>query len=88
VRCKILVLTSHGAVTGTALELNAHPQRLDLNDVYCRMAKEHGVRLALGTDAHHTDDLALMQFGVSVARRAWLEPKDVLNTKTKRRGRS
>jgi len=71
------------AATGTALEINAHPQRLDLNDTHCRTAKEHGVKLAIGTDAHNADDLDMMRFGVSVARRGWLEPKDVLNTKTK-----
>ncbi|MFH1730112.1 MAG: DNA polymerase/3'-5' exonuclease PolX [Planctomycetota bacterium] len=68
------------AATGIALEINAHPQRLDLNDVYCRMAKERGVKLAIGTDAHNAADLDMMQFGVSVARRGWLSPKDVLNT--------
>jgi len=69
------------AKTKTALEINAHPERLDLSDVYCRMAKEHGVKLAIGTDAHHPDDLDLMELGVAVARRGWLEKRDVLNTK-------
>jgi len=68
------------AETGTALEINANPERLDLSDVYCRMAKEHGVKLAIGTDAHNLDDLELMQLGVFVARRGWLEAKTVLNT--------
>jgi DNA polymerase (family 10) len=65
---------------GTALEINAHPQRLDLTDVYCRMAKEQGVKLAIGADAHCADDLGLMDLGVAVARRGWLEKGDVLNT--------
>jgi len=69
------------AAAGTALEINAHPERLDLNDVYCRMAKEHGVKLAIGTDAHDVGGLDLMDLGVAVARRGWLERSDVLNTR-------
>ena len=68
------------AETGTILEINARPERLDLNDVYCRMAKDKGVQLAIGTDAHSTDGFRTMEFGVSVARRGWLEKKDVINT--------
>ena len=69
------------AATGTAIEINAHPLRLDLDDVHCRMAKEHGVKLAIGTDAHDTGGLDVMPLGVSVARRGWLEAADVLNTR-------
>jgi DNA polymerase (family 10) len=67
--------------TGTALEINAHPSRLDLADVYVRKAKELGVRVAIGTDAHSSSGLDLMRFGVMVARRGWLEKDDVINTR-------
>ncbi|MDD5773412.1 MAG: DNA polymerase/3'-5' exonuclease PolX [bacterium] len=63
-----------------ALEINAYYTRLDLNDINSRRAKEAGVKLAIGTDAHNTEQLWMMKFGVSVARRGWLEKKDVLNT--------
>jgi len=63
------------------LELNAHPDRLDLDDVHCQMAKEMGLKLAISTDAHSMDDLALMRFGIGQARRGWLEPADVINTR-------
>lgn len=66
--------------TGTALEINSFPQRLDLNDVNARMAKEAGVKIVINTDSHLDDQLLLMKFGIAVARRAWLEKKDVLNT--------
>jgi len=66
---------------GCFLELNAHPDRLDLDDVHCQRAKEMGLKIALSTDAHSTDDLDLMRFGVGQARRGWLEPGDVINTR-------
>jgi len=62
------------------LEINAYPDRLDLPDVYCKRAKEMGLTMAIATDAHRTTDLDLMEFGVWVARRGWLEKGDVLNT--------
>ncbi len=62
------------------LEINAQPDRLDLNDVYAGMAKEKGVKLAISTDAHTISDLDLMRFGVGQARRAWLQKEDILNT--------
>lgn len=68
--------------TGTALELNAYTERLDLDDINCIKAKQKGVLLAIGTDAHHLDQLWMMELGVMVARRGWLEPKNVLNTFT------
>jgi len=63
-----------------ALELNAYPQRLDLNDIHCRKAKEKGVKLVISTDAHKELDLDFMFFGVATARRGWLQQEDVLNT--------
>ena len=67
---------------GCFLELNAQPERMDLNDSYCRLAKEIGVKLAISTDAHSEHDLGFMKHGVSQARRGWLEAKDVLNTRS------
>ena len=65
---------------GVAVECNAAPERLDLKDVYLRMAKERGVGVVISTDAHTTHALSSMRFGVRMARRGWLEKKDVLNT--------
>ena len=66
--------------TKTALEINAYPERLDLNDANARFAKENGVRFAINTDMHTLDQFENMRFGVAVARRAWLTKEDVLNT--------
>ncbi|MFW6100345.1 MAG: DNA polymerase/3'-5' exonuclease PolX [Bacteroidota bacterium] len=68
------------AKKGCFMEINAAPDRLDLSDIYARMAKDKGVKLAISTDAHNLDNLDYMRFGVNQARRAWLEPKDVINT--------
>ena len=65
---------------GCHLELNAHPQRLDLDDTACRRAKEMGIKVAISTDAHGIEHLEHMRFGVGQARRGWLGPEDVLNT--------
>jgi DNA polymerase (family 10) len=62
------------------MECNASPERLDLKDTYLRMAKERGVRVVISTDAHATGGLATMRYGVTTARRGWLEKKDVINT--------
>lgn len=67
---------------GCFLELNAQPDRLDLEDVYCRMAKERGLKVAISTDAHSVEEMRFMRFGVYQARRGWLEPQDVLNTRS------
>ena len=67
---------------GCFLELNAHPDRLDLTDIHCKRAKEMGIKIALATDAHSIGDLDFMRFGVDQARRGWLEPEDVLNTRS------
>jgi DNA polymerase (family 10) len=67
---------------GCFLEVNAHPARLDLNDVHCRMAKEMGLKLAISTDAHRTSELGYLRYGVGQARRGWLEAEDVINTRS------
>jgi len=66
--------------TGTALEINAMPARLDLKDSHVLRARELGVRLAIGTDAHAVGHLEYMRFGVGTARRGWCDPGDVVNT--------
>ncbi len=63
-----------------AMELNAYPDRLDLNDVHLRMARERGVKIVINTDAHHTSHFEKIKYGILQARRAWLTPADVLNT--------
>jgi DNA polymerase (family X) len=65
---------------GVAMECNAYPDRLDLKDVHLRMCKEHGVKVAISTDSHHASNLAFLRYGVTTARRGWLEAKDVINT--------
>jgi len=66
---------------GCFLELNAHPDRLDLNDHHCRLARETGVKVAINTDAHSTRGLQNMKYGIYQARRGWLGKDDVLNTR-------
>lgn len=73
------VLTAARAA-GTAVEINASPSRLDLNDLHARRAKDLGIPIAINTDAHTIGQLDSMRFGVSVARRGWLTPGEVLNT--------
>lgn len=65
---------------GIAMEINAHPARLDLNDQHARMAKKCGIPLVISTDTHITANLDYMEYGVGVARRGWIEKGDVLNT--------
>ncbi|PIQ92666.1 MAG: DNA polymerase III [Parcubacteria group bacterium CG11_big_fil_rev_8_21_14_0_20_39_14] len=65
--------------TKTILEINANPQRLDLNDKNIRRAKESGVKIAINTDAHHIDHLRFMEFGIAQARRGWAEKRDIIN---------
>ena len=68
--------------TGTILELNSFPERLDLNDIHCKMAKDYGVLIAISTDAHAATQMgAVIKYGVATARRGWLEPEDVVNTR-------
>jgi DNA polymerase (family 10) len=63
-----------------AMELNSYPDRLDLNDVHLRLAKQHGVKIVINTDSHHTSHMEKLRYGVIQARRAWLTKDDVLNT--------
>ena len=66
--------------TNTAFEINSYPDRMDLNDVNCRRAKEAGVNICLNTDSHSVDQLAYIRFGLAMARRGWLTPQNILNT--------
>jgi DNA polymerase (family 10) len=65
---------------GKALEINAYFERLDLDDIHCRKTKEMGIQVGIGTDSHHLDQMWMISLGVAVARRGWLETRDVLNT--------
>jgi DNA polymerase (family 10) len=71
---------SAAARSGVVLEISAHPERLDLNDIHARRAIELGILLSINTDAHSPGELDLMHFGVSTARRGWVEPGHVINT--------
>jgi DNA polymerase (family 10) len=68
------------ARSNTAFEINGSPKRRDLSDVHARMAKAAGVKIVLNTDSHRVGSFAYMRYAVATARRAWLEPADVLNT--------
>lgn len=68
------------AQSGVALEINANPMRLDLDDVYAQRALQLGCLLSINTDAHHASELDLCHFGVGIARRAWATPEQVINT--------
>ncbi|HMN28672.1 MAG TPA: DNA polymerase/3'-5' exonuclease PolX [Caldilineaceae bacterium] len=67
---------------GVAVEINAHPSRLDVNDVYARRAVELGCKLSINGDAHELAGMEVMEYGIAVARRAWLTPANVINTYT------
>jgi DNA polymerase (family X) len=68
------------AQRGVVMECNAYPDRLDLSDVHLRMAKQRGVKIVISTDSHTTGNLKYMKYGVTTARRGWIEKKDVINT--------
>lgn len=70
----------HASKLGVAVEHNSYPDRLDLCDRDLRLAKSLGCRIVINTDSHHTSHLEKMKYGIQQLRRAWLEPKDVLNT--------
>ncbi len=78
----IAAVIKHAAETGTALEVNANPWRLDLKDIHCKMAVEAGVKLAIGTDAHNIEGFWLMEYGIATAGRGWATKTDILNTLT------
>ena len=65
--------------TGTILEINAHPERLDLKDEYIRKANQAGIKFSIDSDAHSINDLNLLHYGIAQARRGWTEKKDVIN---------
>ncbi len=71
------------AESGVAMEINAHPSRLDLDDIYARRAKDLGIPLSINTDSHSEGDFDMLPYGVATARRAWVEAKDVINCWTK-----
>jgi len=73
---------AHAKETGCFLEINAQPERLDLDDVHAKMARDAGVKLSIATDAHTTGHLDFMRHGVDQARRGWLTAEDVLNTRS------
>jgi len=66
--------------TGTILEINSYPERLDLNDQNIRRAKEAGVKMIINTDSHHKDQLRFIEFGIAQARRGWAEKEDIIST--------
>jgi DNA polymerase (family 10) len=76
------LVVARAAETGTALEINSQPDRLDLRDVHARLAGEAGVRVPVNTDAHSTRALGYAELGVAQARRGWLTKEQVLNTRT------
>lgn len=76
------VILQAAAESGVAMEINAHPSRLDLDDAYARRANELGVPISINTDAHSEEDYDMLHYGVAIGRRAWLEPKNVVNTWT------
>jgi DNA polymerase (family 10) len=73
-------VAAEAARRGVWLEINASPERLDLNDAHIRTAKARGARFVISTDAHHPKHLPAIRYGVGMARRGWLGPSDVLNT--------
>ena len=73
-------ILQHAAQLSVAVEHNAHPARADLNDLHQRLAKQHGCKIVVNTDAHNMEDLNMISYGITQLRRAWLTPADVLNT--------
>jgi DNA polymerase (family 10) len=65
--------------TGTILEINSYPERLDLNDLNIKKAKEMGVKMVINTDAHHVDQMRFIELGIAQARRGWAEKGDIIN---------
>ena len=75
-------VVERAAETGTALEINSQPDRLDMRDTHARLAGEAGVVIPINTDAHEAPALEHAELGVGLARRAWLTKEQVLNTRT------
>ncbi len=71
----------HASERGCFLELNSQPQRLDLTDIHCQMAREEGVLVSINSDGHRVEDFDLLAYGINQARRGWLEAGDVLNAR-------
>jgi len=80
----VLRIIRHAKSRGVCLELNAQPERLDLSEAHCRMAKDEGVQVCISSDAHSTLGFVNLRWGVGQARRGWLEKADILNTRTLR----
>lgn len=80
-RIDLAAVFDAAAALGVLMEINAFPSRLDLSDVNCRQAREHGIRFSLGSDAHSRENLRYMEFGVATARRGWLAAEDIVNTR-------
>lgn len=78
----MLRIVRHAKQRGCCLELNAHPERLDLLDTHCMMARDEGVLVAINSDAHALRDFEHLRYGIGQARRGWLEAEDVLNTRS------
>jgi len=78
----MLQIVRKAAERGRFLELNAHPERLDLLDTHCRMAKDEGVLVSVNSDAHTADQFDNLRYGIGQARRGWLERRDVANART------
>ncbi|HTW59853.1 MAG TPA: DNA polymerase/3'-5' exonuclease PolX [Terriglobales bacterium] len=76
----MLAVLTAAATHKVAMELNSYPDRLDLNDVHLRQAKQQGVKIVINTDSHHTSHMEKIRYGILQARRAWLTKDDVLNT--------
>lgn len=81
-RIDLAAVFDAAAALGVLMEINAFPSRLDLSDVNCRQAREHGIRFSLGSDAHSRENLRYMEFGVATARRGWLAAEDIVNTRS------
>jgi DNA polymerase (family 10) len=75
-------LISEAKKNKVALELNSHPDRLDLKDIHCRQARDAGTMISINTDSHADQQLTNMRYGIATARRGWLEARDVINTYT------
>ena len=67
--------------TGTVMEINSYPERMDLRDSHVRAAVKDGVKLVISTDAHNSDQLKFMKLGIGIARRGWATKEDVINTR-------